>query len=67
MIVNSVRFEREKRGMSQEHLAGAVGVSRQTIVALEKGSYNPTLELSFKLAKVFDKTVDELFQWEETK
>lgn len=67
VIVNSVRLEREKRGLSQEHLASAVGVSRQTIVALEKGSYNPTLELSFKLAKVFGKTVDELFSWEEAK
>lgn len=65
MIHNSIREFRELKNMSQECLAQEVGVSRQTIVALEKGSYNPSLELSFKLSKVLDKPIITLFQWEE--
>lgn len=65
MIHNSIREYRELKSMSQECLGREVGVSRQTIVALEKGSYNPSLELSFKLSKVLDKPIITLFQWEE--
>lgn len=65
MIHNKIREERESKGLSQEELANRVGVSRQTIVALEKGSYNPSLELSFKLAKVFIKRIDDIFSMEE--
>ncbi|MDY0295374.1 MAG: helix-turn-helix transcriptional regulator [Acholeplasmataceae bacterium] len=51
--------------MSQKDLAKAVGVSRQTIVAIEKGQYSPTLELCFKIALVFNKTIDEVFYVEK--
>ena len=50
--------------MSQEDLAKAVGVSRQTISAIEKGDYNPTINLCIKICKVLGKTLDQLF-WEE--
>ena len=49
--------------MSQQQLADAVGVSRQTINALEKGAYNPTIKLCIAICKTLDKTLDELF-WE---
>ncbi len=49
--------------MSQQALADAVGVSRQTINAIEKGDYNPTINLCIAICKVLDKTLDELF-WE---
>ena len=50
--------------MSQADLADAVGVSRQTISAIEKGDYNPTINLCIKICKVLGKTLDELF-WED--
>ena len=49
--------------LSQEALAEKVGVSRQTINAIEKGDYNPTIKLCISICKVFNKTLDELF-WE---
>ena len=49
--------------MSQDDLAKAVGVSRQTISAIEKGDYNPTIKLCIAICKALDKTLDELF-WE---
>ena len=51
--------------MSQQQLADAVGVSRQTVNAIEKGDYNPTIRLCLAICKVLGKTLDELF-WEET-
>jgi putative transcriptional regulator len=50
--------------MSQDQLAKAVGVSRQTINSIEKGDYNPTIKLCISICKVLGKTLDELF-WEE--
>ena len=50
---------------SQQKLADAVGVSRQTINAIEKGDYNPTIKLCLAICKALGKTLDELF-WEET-
>ena len=50
--------------MSQQQLADAVGVSRQTINAIEKGDYNPTINLCRSICKLLGKTLDELF-WEE--
>ena len=50
--------------MSQQHLADAVGVSRQTINAIEKGDYNPTIKLCLAICKTLHRTLDELF-WEE--
>jgi len=50
--------------MSQDDLAKAVGVSRQTISAIEKGDYNPTINLCISICKVLNRTLDDLF-WEE--
>nr|WP_289217088.1 helix-turn-helix transcriptional regulator [Halobacillus campisalis] len=52
---------------SQSYLAAQVNVSRQTIISIEKGKFNPSLELSFKLARVFNVRIDELFYYEEDK
>lgn len=65
-IINNVRTLRFLNNeMTQKELAQQVGVSRQTIVAIEKGQYSPTLELCFKLSIVFDKPIDEIFTVEK--
>lgn len=65
LITNRIREIREKRGLTQIDLGDAVGVSRQTIISLEKGSYNPSLELAFKIAEVLDMTITDVFRMEE--
>ena len=62
---NRVRELREKMGWTQEQLAKMVGVTRQTIIAIEKGRYDPSLRLAFRLARVFGVKIEELFQPEE--
>ncbi|MCH5268650.1 MAG: helix-turn-helix transcriptional regulator [Lachnospiraceae bacterium] len=62
---NSLEVFRKEKNISQEALGKAVGVSRQTIISLEKGKYNPSLELAFKLSKYFDKRIEEIFFYEE--
>ncbi len=51
--------------ISQEDLANALSVSRQTIISLEKGKYNPSILLAFKIARYFDKAIEEIFMVEE--
>ncbi|MFI5181184.1 MAG: helix-turn-helix transcriptional regulator [Thermoanaerobaculia bacterium] len=64
-MTNRVRYFRfVKAEISQAALAERVGVSRQTIVAIEKGNYNPSVELALRLAAVFGVTVEQLFQLE---
>lgn len=58
---NKIREYRKQMGMSQDTLSKNVKVTRQTINAIENDKYDPTLALAFKLARVFDVTVDELF------
>ncbi len=58
-----LKSARAAKDLSQEELAREVGVSRQTISAIEKGDYNPTIRLCLSICKVLDKTLDELF-WE---
>ena len=53
MISNNLKTFREQKGLTQEQLGEAVGVSRQTIIAMEKGNYEPSLGLALKLAKFF--------------
>lgn len=59
-----LKAARAEKDMTQAALAEAVGVSRQTINAIEKGEYNPTINLCRAICKALDKTLDELF-WEE--
>lgn len=56
-----LKAARAAMDMSQEQLADACGVSRQTISAIEKGDYNPTINLCISICKVLGKTLDELF------
>ena len=60
---NKIKIYRKRTGVSQENLSEKLGVSRQTINAIENDKYDPSLSLAFKLAKLFDVTVDELFSW----
>ena len=60
----SVKSERAARDMTQKQLADAVGVSRQTINAIEQGEYNPTIRLCRAICRALGKTLDELF-WED--
>ena len=59
-----IKSARAAKDMSQQALADLAGVSRQTINAIEKGDYNPTIKLCLAICKVLDKTLDELF-WED--
>ncbi|MBK9746844.1 MAG: helix-turn-helix transcriptional regulator [Chloroflexi bacterium] len=59
-----LRFDRDE--MTQQQLADAVGVTRQTIVAIEKGNYSPSLELAFRIARVFNTTVEDVFYIESS-
>ena len=60
----SVKEARVQKDMTQKDLAAAVGVSRQTINAIEQGEYNPTIKLCRAICRVLEKTLDELF-WED--
>jgi putative transcriptional regulator len=60
---NNVKFTRMKQGITQEQLATTVGATRQTVGLIEKGVYNPSLQLCVAIAKALNKTLDELF-WE---
>ncbi len=62
---NNVKEFRESSNLSQGKLGDLVGVSRQTINSLENGRYNPSIELAFKLSKVFGKKIEEIFIYEE--
>lgn len=61
--VRRLRFDADE--MTQQELADKVGVSRQTVVAIEKGKYSPSLELAFKIARVFNTPLEEVFSYEE--
>lgn len=60
---NNVKIARIKASLKQEQLASRTGVTRQTIGLIEKGTYNPSLQLCIAIAQVLNKTLDELF-WE---
>ena len=62
---NRLEEIRKSKGINQEDLATALEVSRQTIGSLENGRYNPSIILAFKIAKYFDKSIEEIFIYEE--
>lgn len=62
---NRIKALRKSRGYRQEDLAAALGVSRQTIIAIENDKYDPTLALAMRLARHLGTTVEELFTLEE--
>ncbi len=61
-ITNEVNKLRTEKGATQEELAGALGVSRQTIIAIEKGNYTPSVELALKIAQFFKLPVEKIFK-----
>lgn len=63
-VSNSIRALRFANGeMTQAELSDRVGVTRQTIIAIEQGRYSPSLEMAFRIARVFDVPLDEVFQY----
>ncbi len=64
MKTNLRRFRFERGDLSQQQLADMVAVSRQTIIAIERGNYNPSVKLALLLAKRLETTVEELFELE---
>ena len=60
-MVNRVKDLRVAAGLRQEDLAASAGVSRQTIISIERGRYNPSLELAWKLSRMLGVTIEELF------
>jgi putative transcriptional regulator len=65
-VTNSIRALRFANGeMTQAELADRIGVTRQTIIAIEQGRYSPTLEMAFRIARVFRVPLDEAFQYPE--
>ena len=62
---NRLEELRKDRGINQEELAAALGVSRQTIGSLENGRYNPSILLAFKIARYFGRSIEEIFVYEE--
>ncbi|VXD00993.1 helix-turn-helix transcriptional regulator [Sphingomonas sp. AX6] len=64
-ISNDIRTLRFLAGeMTQAELGERIGVTRQTIAAIEAGKYSPSLEAAFRIAQVFEKPLDEIFRWE---
>jgi putative transcriptional regulator len=64
-VKNSLRVLRAERDWSQADLAERLGVSRQTVNALETGKYDPSLPLAFKVARLFDRLIEDIFEPEE--
>lgn len=62
---NTIKIERAIKNVTQEDLAKEIGVSRQTINAMEKGKYVPSTVLALKIAKYFNKSVENIFELEE--
>ena len=60
-MINHLEELLKQRGIRQEDLAQALGVSRQTVISLEKGKYNPSLALAFKLARYFNLSIEDIF------
>ena len=63
-ILNQLSLLRSEKKVTQQGLADAVGVTRATINAMERGNYNPSLELAFRLSLYFEKNVEEIFHVE---
>lgn len=65
LVTNGIRARREDAGITQAELARRIGVTRQTLIAIEQGKYSPTLELAFQIARAFGVGLDDLFQYPE--
>ena len=65
-MTNRMRVLRAEKDWTQADLAAKVGVSRQAIIAVENGKYEPGLGLAFRIARAFGKNIEEVFHWNET-
>ena len=63
---NRLKVFRAKHDMTQENLAVKLGITRQTIIAIEKEKYNPSLTLAFKMAKLFECLIEDIFLYDNT-
>jgi putative transcriptional regulator len=64
MARNKLKVLRAMRDLTQEELAEKVGVSRQTVIAIESNKYNPSLDLAFKLSRLFEVSIEDIFFYE---
>jgi len=64
-LKNRIREFRDQFGLTQQYLADKLGVSRQTIISLESGKYNPSIFLAYGIAKTFGRAIEEVFIFEE--
>ncbi|MBB35624.1 MAG: transcriptional regulator [Hirschia sp.] len=62
-FTNRIRELREAKRLTQQDIANAIGMTRQTIVAIEKGKYSPSLEAAFRIAHTLDAALEEVFIW----
>lgn len=62
VLINQLNVLRAEKKITQQELADAIGVTRATVNALEKGNYNPSLELAFRLSLYFEKNIHEIFK-----
>lgn len=65
MIKNRIKVLRAERDWTQADLAGKAGISRQAVISIEKYKYTPSLELAFKIAEVFQVSINEVFEYKE--
>ena len=63
---NKLRVLRAENDWTQEDLAKKLGISRQAVIAIEKEKYDPSLPLAFKIARLFQKSVEEIFKYDDT-
>ena len=66
MIQNRIKVLRAERDWTQADLAEKAGISRQAVISIEKYKYTPSLELAFKIAKVFNVSITEVFEYKES-
>jgi putative transcriptional regulator len=64
-VTNTLREIRERSGLTQAEVAARIGVTRQTLIAIEQGKYSPTLELAFRLCNVYGVRIDDAFSYPE--
>jgi putative transcriptional regulator len=63
-VTNTIRGLRTERGLTQAQLAELLGVTRQTVIAVEQGRYSPSLELAFQIARALGRPIDQVFFYE---
>ena len=62
-LTNSIKDLRTRNGLTQADLADAVGVTRQTVIAIEQGKYSPSLEMAFQISRVLDARLEDVFHY----